>query len=115
MHSTGKRLTVLGATAVILVGAVAVYVKYGKAPGPDTVLAGPNKDGDKPMGDLARMWTTFGGTASRNMVNTTDTGIPDDWAAGKKKDAWQNIKWAAKLGTKAYGGPVVAGGKIFVG
>ena len=26
----------------------------------------------------------------------------------------KNIKWVAKLSTKAYGGPVVAGGKVFV-
>src|SRR5207237_517682 len=86
-----------------------------KAPTVDPVKADDKKDGDRPMGDAARMWATFGGTASRNMVNTTDKNIPDDWVAGKNKTKWQNIKWSAKLGSKAYGGPVVAGGKIFVG
>jgi outer membrane protein assembly factor BamB len=29
--------------------------------------------------------------------------------------AKNNVKWAARLGTQTYGGPVVAGGKVFVG
>jgi len=47
------------------------------------------------------------------MVNAIDKDIPTDWsiAEGKRK----NIKWVAQLGNKAYGGPVIAGGKIFVG
>lgn len=114
MHSTGKRLILLGTTVVILAGAVYVVTR-GKAPTVSPVKAEDKNGGDQPMGDLARMWTTFGGTTARNMVNTTDKNIADDWVAGKKKEKWENIKWAAKLGSKAYGGPVVAGGKIFVG
>ncbi|MBI2807050.1 MAG: PQQ-binding-like beta-propeller repeat protein [Planctomycetes bacterium] len=56
----------------------------------------------------------FGGSPQRNMVNTIDKDTPVLWsvAEGKKK----NIKWMAQLGgNTAYGGPVVAGGKIYIG
>ena len=55
----------------------------------------------------------FGGTPSRNMVNTFDKNIPTTWNVeeGQRK----NIKWVADLGNRAYGGPVVADGKVFVG
>ena len=55
----------------------------------------------------------FGGTPERNMVNLTDKNIPRSWNVedGKRK----NVKWIVQLGNYAYGGPVVADGKIFVG
>lgn len=55
----------------------------------------------------------FGGSRARNMVNLVDKNVPTTWNAeeGKKK----NIKWVAQLGNHAYGGPVVADGKVFVG
>jgi outer membrane protein assembly factor BamB len=58
-------------------------------------------------------WSMFGGTPERNMVNLVDKNIPAEWSIeeGKRK----NIKWVAELGTKAYGGPVIGDGKIFVG
>jgi outer membrane protein assembly factor BamB len=37
--------------------------------------------------------------------------MPTDWEAKTKA----NVKWVARLGSRAYGGPVVAGGKVFVG
>lgn len=55
----------------------------------------------------------FGGTPSRNMVNTTDKNIPTEWSI--QQGGQKNVKWIAKLGSKAYGGPVVAQGKVFVG
>jgi outer membrane protein assembly factor BamB len=55
----------------------------------------------------------FGGSLSRNMVNASDTGLPTEWAVEEGKR--QNIKWVARLGNRAYGGPVIAGGKVFVG
>lgn len=62
-----------------------------------------------PSGD----WPMFGGTPERNMANVIDKDVVTEWSIeeGKRK----NIKWVANLGTKAYGGPVVADGKIFVG
>jgi len=67
---------------------------------------------DAPRAEL-HAWPMFGGTPSRNMVNEVDTDIPIAWSAvpGKEK----NFKWSAQLGSKAYGGPIVSGGHIYVG
>ena len=113
MHSTTKRLILLPATAATLGVAVAasLFTGSGSGPTPGALRAAE----DKPMADLARMWTVFGGSPSRIMVIAIDKNVPDEWTAGKKKQNWQNIKWSAKLGSKAYGGPTVVGGKIFVG
>ena len=51
-----------------------------------------------------------GGSPGRNAVSAA-TGIPYQWDVATKK----NIKWVAPLGTQTYGGPVIAGGKIYVG
>jgi outer membrane protein assembly factor BamB len=57
----------------------------------------------------------FGITPSRNFVNTTDKGLITDFQpAYKKKQPAKNVKWTAAVGTHAYGGPLVAGGRIFV-
>jgi outer membrane protein assembly factor BamB len=55
----------------------------------------------------------FGGTPQRNLVNTVEKGIPNDWSVEEGKQ--RNIKWTALLGGKSYGGIVVAGGKVYVG
>jgi outer membrane protein assembly factor BamB len=55
----------------------------------------------------------FGGTISRNLANTVEKGIPSEWSIEKGKH--KNVKWVAKLGDHSFGGPVVAGGRIFVG
>jgi outer membrane protein assembly factor BamB len=64
-----------------------------------------------------RVWRMFGGTPSRNMVNTVEKGLPAEWHIGdpKRKIPPKNIKWVAKLGSQSYGNPVVYGGKIFLG
>jgi outer membrane protein assembly factor BamB len=54
----------------------------------------------------------FGGTPSRNMVNLTAKNLPVKWSI---EDDSKDVKWSAGLGTKAYGGPVIAAGKVFVG
>jgi outer membrane protein assembly factor BamB len=56
----------------------------------------------------------FGGTVSRNLVNLTDKNIPDDFVV-RPKGKEKHVKWVAALGSKAYGGPVIAGGRIYVG
>jgi outer membrane protein assembly factor BamB len=56
-------------------------------------------------------WPMYGGTHDRNMVNLHAKGLPTKWDAEEK----QNILWSADLGSKAYGGPVVSGGKILIG
>jgi len=52
----------------------------------------------------------FGGDPSRNMVSA-ETGLPADWDV----DSGDNVLWSQPLGSQSYGGPVVHGGKIFVG
>lgn len=60
---------------------------------------------------VAEDWPMWGGTPQRNMANTAEHGLPTTWdiATGK------NVKWVAQLGSQAYGNPVVAGGKVFIG
>src|SRR5262249_50556295 len=53
----------------------------------------------------------FGGTPARNMANLVDRNVPIDWSVEEGK----NIKWSAQLGSKSYAGPVIAGGKVYVG
>jgi outer membrane protein assembly factor BamB len=67
-------------------------------------------------------WPMFGGTPARNMANLREK-LPklsaegpqwDDADAAKKWEAeW--VLWKADLGSRTYGGPVVAGGRVFVG
>ena len=60
-----------------------------------------------------RDWPMFGGTPSRNMVNSVDKNMPVQWVDDDGKI--DHIKWTAKLGSRSYGGPVIAGGRVFVG
>jgi outer membrane protein assembly factor BamB len=53
----------------------------------------------------------FGGTSDRNMVNLRDKGVPNKFSLEDKN----SILWTAELGSRSYGGPIVAGGKVFVG
>jgi outer membrane protein assembly factor BamB len=55
-------------------------------------------------------WPMWGGRPDRNMVSNMK-GLPVTWDVGKKV----NVKWVAALGSQAYGNPVVADGKVFVG
>lgn len=61
--------------------------------------------------ESGKTWPMFGGTLQRNMVNTFDKNIVSEWDA----EAKTNIKWSVALGSRAYGGPVIVGGKIFIG
>jgi outer membrane protein assembly factor BamB len=75
-----------------------------------------NHTAEQPAGDTAAdpkvyPWPMWGGALNRNMVNLRDHNIPIDWDVDSKK----NILWVEDLGSKAYGGPVVGDGKIFVG
>src|SRR5262249_32266319 len=68
---------------------------------------------DAPTRVGLRDWPMWGGTIHRNLANLVAKNIPDTWDTKKGKE--KNVKWTARLGTYAYGGPVVAGGKVFVG
>jgi outer membrane protein assembly factor BamB len=52
----------------------------------------------------------FGNSPVRNMVSD-ETGLPADWDV----KTGHNVKWWADVGSQAYAGPVLAGGKVFVG
>jgi outer membrane protein assembly factor BamB len=60
-----------------------------------------------------RDWPMFGGTVSRNMADTWDRDVPDDFNVQQGQE--KNVKWQAQLGSVAYGGPVIAGGRVYVG
>ena len=67
-------------------------------------------------------WPMWGGTPSRNMVAEA-SGIPDDINSGKflpksetiDPKSTKNVRWVSKLGSQAYGSPVVVGGRVYVG
>ena len=52
----------------------------------------------------------WGGTLSRNMVSD-EKNILSSW----NYETGENIKWTAELGSQSYAGPLIIGGKVFVG
>src|SRR5688572_712633 len=66
-----------------------------------------------PLEPAETAWPMFGGTPGRNMVNLRERGLPEQWSIEEGKE--KNIKWVADLGSRSYGGPVVAGGRVYVG
>ncbi|MDB4455861.1 PQQ-binding-like beta-propeller repeat protein [Akkermansiaceae bacterium] len=67
-------------------------------------------------------WGMWGNDGTRNMTGIAKDlpteinpgELDDDTEAAVLTDA-KNIKWAAKLGSQAYGNTVIAGGKVYVG
>jgi outer membrane protein assembly factor BamB len=74
----------------------------GASKGPDEGRHGPGRD-----------WPMFGGSPSRHLVNLADRGIPTNWVV--RPGLQKNVKWSVDLGSKALGGPVISGGKVFIG
>src|SRR5437867_422768 len=95
-------------TVAIVCGILAVVSCTGR---PAAVLEKVAADADR--AEAAPAWPLFGGSLSRNMVNATEKNVPTEWSIDEEKP--KNIKWTADLGSKAYGGPIIADGKIFVG
>ena len=52
----------------------------------------------------------WSGRLSRNMVSD-EKNVPANW----DMETGENIKWAAQLGSQSYAGPLIIGGKVFVG
>ena len=69
-------------------------------------LAGGQQQTTRPAGND---WPMLGGSPDRNAVSA-EKGIPHEWNIKAKK----NVKWVAPLGSYSYGGPVVAGGRVYV-
>ncbi|MDA7507394.1 PQQ-like beta-propeller repeat protein [Akkermansiaceae bacterium] len=70
----------------------------------------------------AKDWPMWGNDPTRNMVGESkelpteiNPGELDDDTEAALLDSAKNIKWAAKLGSQAYGNTVIAGGKVYVG
>jgi outer membrane protein assembly factor BamB len=67
-------------------------------------------------------WPQWGGSSNRNNVSDV-RNLPGDWAPGdfdRKTGQWEpttarNVKWVAILGSHAWGAPVIADGRIFMG
>lgn len=55
-------------------------------------------------------WSMWGGTPTRNMVNSA-TGLDFSF----DPDAKTNLVWSAPLGSQTYGNPIVAEGRVLVG
>ncbi|MCU0803137.1 MAG: PQQ-binding-like beta-propeller repeat protein, partial [Rhodobacteraceae bacterium] len=55
-------------------------------------------------------WPMFGGRPDRNFVNLKEK-VP----ASFDVSSGENVRWSVDLGTKAYGGPTIAGGKVYIG
>jgi len=60
---------------------------------------------------LSADWPHWGGGLGRNMVNPDEKNLPTDWDV----KTGRNVKWTVRLGSLAYGNPVVADGRVFVG
>ncbi len=118
LHVSRRRLVLGGSLlaagglglAVALTGGKPVTAQEPAAKGQSHPIAF-GKPGDHPM---------FGGTPERNMVNLTGKFgavqlLPVKDGDTETKPADATIKWKAELGSRAYGGPTVAGGKVFCG
>src|SRR5436305_1385895 len=104
-----KRLLAAGVAASIFVAIVLIVALSG--PARDKVSANTQAP-DKAPAAGATDHVMFGGTPVRNMVNTTAKNLPVKWSIAPGS---ADVKWSADLGSKAYGGPVIAGGKVIVG
>jgi outer membrane protein assembly factor BamB len=102
-----RRVLSAGITALVFGGVVAAVALSGRSAATDT------GDGDTSNAATKHVWPMWGGTVQRNMVNTREKNLPVKWTATENKQ--ENVKWSVKLGSKAYAGPVIADGKIFVG
>jgi outer membrane protein assembly factor BamB len=115
MCSCTRKYAIFGLTLAILGGAVAGYYGLFDANGASSASASPTRDEPaNPVATAERSWPIFGGSIYRNMVNSTDKNVPIEWETRKGQEK-KNVLWSAKLGSRAYGGPTVADGKVFVG
>ena len=102
-----RRIILLHRTAVAVAALLALAWAVGRAP------PALNPARAVPAPPAPRDWPTLGGTPHRNMVNLRERGLPQTWNVAP--DLRHDVLWTAKLGSRSYGGPTVAGGKIYVG
>ncbi len=106
MKSLSQYRNVLALAATTSIFALVLAVVGLRSPTDGTAAnAAPAPKSDR------RDWPMYGGTLSRDLVNSFDKNLPTNWDVANG----QNIKWSVELGSKAYGGPIVAGGRIYIG
>lgn len=81
-----------------------------KAPTPQAPTPATRAHATRPVAGGSEPPAMFGGTHARNMVSD-EKGLPEKWDV----KTGLNIKWSAALGSQSYAGPVLHGGKVFVG
>jgi outer membrane protein assembly factor BamB len=123
-----RRWLSMGGAGVVFAAVLAV-VACNRGPTVDPVAADDKAPADKTSADKApadkapadkggkaaeaSTWPVWGGTVQRNLVNTFEKNTPTEWNNARGKE--QNILWSADMGSKAYGGPTIGNGKIFIG
>src|SRR5262245_24459541 len=89
-----------------MVAAVALYATRSHGPAPTSAHAGEPKAAPTD-------WIMFGGSPTRNMINLVAKNLPIEWSVDEGDV--KNMLWSADLGSRAYGGPVIAGNQVYVG
>lgn len=102
--SITRRRVLFGALAAVGVAAVVLSQSGAQTGGPDPKAA-PKATNGGPTDH-----TMFGGTPDRNMVNLVSKNVPEKLNLDSK-----DVIWKADLGSRSYGGPIIAGGRIYVG
>jgi outer membrane protein assembly factor BamB len=100
--SNARRLLSLAGTLLVFAAVLAVLALQTPSPKADVAKAETRHD-----------WPLYGGTTARDLVNLVEKNIPITWDV--RKDQQKNIRWSVPLGSKAYGGPIVADGRIYIG
>src|SRR4051812_1647789 len=61
----------------------------------------------------------FGNSPERNFINLNPVSLSHEFPKSPDDDKvhvlGNRVKWKEQLGSRAYGGPTIAGGKVFVG
>ena len=102
-----RRWVLSACVAAVFAGVCIVLAFQNRAP------AVGSTNGSAPAAE-PRSWPLFGGSVGRNLENLFEKDMPLKWTL-KSDGTGDRVKWSAALGTKAYGGPIISGGKIFVG
>jgi outer membrane protein assembly factor BamB len=109
------RSRILAAASLAVAVAIAGYVLFKSGPDPSVVAQEPKASPAAGKDDHAM----FGGAPDRNFVNLAATGLSHEFPKSeddeKVRVLGNRVKWKEPLGSRAYGGPTVAAGKVFVG
>ena len=118
-------VSLLAATAIIVTQTNCKTGGEGDAPAPNDTgkLTTPSAPGTTAAALVAgESWPMWGRDGTGNLFSP-ETGIASNFDPGKfvrgseeiDMATTKNVRWAAKLGSQAYGNTTVSGGKVFVG